>query len=201
MNLGHPVTHLKEPEGAYILRLSEFPLGVMSAVNRIASAQPGIYAWYKCYDYPRDYESFCKRLFDDCDAPKFAPREGDIKPYYRIKISSRGGISTGKRETIIKRIQCENFRTRLNASLSQLSLFQCPLYIGKSIDLQDRIRQHLSEGSPLRQRLAEHSISIENTIVLIIPSEGGSSAEKADEDLYEEIFSRLLNPLFNLRIG
>lgn len=201
MNLDHPVTLLKEPEGAYILRLSKFPLGVASAVSRIASAQPGIYAWYKCYEYPSDYENFCKRLMDDCAAPKFAPREGDLKPYYRVKISSSGDISAGKREAITKRTQCEKFRARLGASLTKLSLFQCPLYIGKSIDLQERIRQHLSEGSSLRGRLAEHSISIENTLILIIPSEGESSAEKPDEDLYEEIFSRLLNPLFNLRIG
>jgi hypothetical protein len=201
MNIGHPVTHLKEPEGAYILRLSEFPLGVMNAVSRIASSQPGIYAWYKCYDYPRDYDNFSKRLLDDCAAPKFSPREGDIKPYYRVKISSRGDISPGKRDTIIKRMQCDKFRAHLGTSLTQLSLFQCPLYIGKSIDLQDRIRQHLSEGSPLRERLAEHSISIEKTLILIIPSEAEASEEKPDEDLYEEIFSRLLNPLFNLRIG
>ena len=201
MILGNPVTHLKEPEGAYVLNLSAFPMGYTSAVHRIASAQPGIYAWYKSYNYPKDCQSFTKRLVDDCAAPKFASREGDLKPYFRIKIGSSGGISPAKKDAIANRLQNEEFRQHLTSILTQMSLFQCPLYIGKSKDLRERINQHLNEGSPLRKRLAEYSVLIENTLVLIIPTTADSADETVDEDLYEEIFSRLLNPLFNLRIG
>lgn len=82
-----------------------------------------------------------------------------------------------------------------------MSLFQCPLYIGRSRDLRERIKQHLGEGSALRTRLSEHRISIEKTLILIIPSGDDADGDEAEEDLYEEIFSRLLNPLFNLRLG
>ena len=201
MNSTDPVSHLEEPSGAYILRFSRFPLGASSALCRIACNQPGIYVWYKCYDYPQGYDEFCESLFADSSSPKFISREGEIKPYFKIKVSSSGNISEGKHLRISESLRSDRFRQRLGKTLTQMSMFQCPLYIGKSRDLRSRIQQHLSLGGALRQRLEEHQIPIERTMLLIIPMDEQGDIDDIEEDLYEEIFSRLLNPLFNIRLG
>lgn len=90
------------------------------------------------------------------------------------------------------------------------------MYIGKSVDLRMRIESHLKAESPLRKRLREASVEIDNCLLLILPvskqqagDEGEpdsvrpseASVELEDELLFEEIFSRLFNPTFTLRIG
>ena len=83
-------------------------------------------------------------------------------------------------------------------------LLQAPLYIGKSKNVKKRMETHLSDDSPLSLRLAEHNLNISDTALLVIPMDGDINLNldnMDDELLYEELFSRLFNPTFNLRIG
>jgi hypothetical protein len=202
MNLSKPVTQLQEPPGAFILRFARFPLGASSAINHIPNCLAGIYVWYKLYNYPRDYEGFKSALFSDAAAPKFPERQGELKPYFNVKISSKGSISNTKQPQIIEALESDRFRGKLQRALDHLALFQAPLYIGKSRNIKTRIEQHLKTGSLLNMRLQEHQISMDDTALLVIPSEQeNDDCSENEEDLYEEIFSRLLNPLFNLRLG
>jgi hypothetical protein len=94
-----------------------------------------------------------------------------------------------------------SFRATLQHTLSLSILFQTPLYVGKAANLRMRIGQHLNEGSELSSRLAEVGVAIRMSSLLLLPLAVEQAGNEADEDLHEEIFSRLFNPLFTLRYG
>lgn len=109
--------------------------------------------------------------------------------------------------------------------LDNALLFQQPLYIGKATDLYLRIRNHLGEGSILRERLRIAGHNIDRCRLLIVRTSDDSSSfatETIDEDecgseffeesdsefsevdlenLLEDILSRLFLPSFTLRYG
>lgn len=221
MNISNQaVVKLKEPEGALVLNLSQFPDGPLSSLARIPPETAGVYSWFRSFNYPAEPEKLYDALLNDIEKVKFAERTGSIKPYYEVALRSRGWISEFKRKRIRDAVNDESFRVRLLETLNQSMLFQTPLYIGKSKDLRQRIGQHLSEGSILRLRLREVSIDIEETFILLVPSssedeptileaadyqdeEGdiSNNSEYNDEDLMEEILSRLFNPQFTIRLG
>jgi len=218
------VTHLKEPEGAFALNLSQFPGGVLDSLNRIPRDTSGIYAWFRSFSYPSDPESIFNHLIEDIEREKFSDRSGSIKPYYEVSIRSKSWISPGKRKRIKSALCDKQFRDTLLQTLNQSLLFQTPLYIGKSIDLRKRIGDHLAEDSILRLRLGEVKIDIQKTLILLIPNDfelnsspeieefksateleleetNGDLITESHEDLYEEIYSRLFSPLFTIRLG
>lgn len=218
------VTHLKEPEGAFVLNLSQFPGGVPDSLNRIPRETSGIYAWFRSFNYPSDPTSIFNDLMEDIEKEKFSDRSGSIKPYYEISIRSKSWISQGKRKRINRALFDKQFRDTLLQTLNQSLIFQTPLYISKSTDLRKRIGNHLAEDSILRLRLNEVKIDIHKTLILVIPNEfelnrapeidelnskpdiepGETNRDLIDdshEDLYEEIYSRLFSPLFTIRLG
>jgi hypothetical protein len=210
------VVHLGQPDGAVLFNLSAFPCGAQSVIDNIASGQRGIYAWFRGFDLRDGEQEGLTDLFDAISAPKFQKRSGYLSPYYDVSISSRSVLPEGKRKAISTAFHRPEFREYLGIALKWSILFQAPLYIGKSIDLRARIDTHLKAESPLRNRLREASVEIDNCLLLLLPvpkfrgdDEGesdstnslGESVELEDELLFEEIFSRLFNPTFTLRIG
>jgi hypothetical protein len=198
------VEHLKEPEGAFILRLGAFPSGPLSAIDRIPDNIPGIYAFYKTFNYPISQAGFVNALYKDLEAPRFPSRSGSVKPYYKVTISSLVGYSDGKADRINEALKRESFRKNLQKTLNQALLLQAPLYVGKSNDLRRRITQHLEPDSELSVRLTAHEITQNRLALLLIPTteyESDSPPTVKDEELFEEIFSRLFSPMLNLRLG
>ena len=149
-----------------------------------------------------------------------------LAPYYQVSIASKSGFSESKRRDLSKAVKNKDFKETLQFCLDWSILLQAPLYIGKSIDLRSRISQHLKSGSDLRNRLSEAKIPLDNCQLLIVPLGDSDSlsttnlseleethdaspeissldAEKewVDEEIFEEIFSRLFNPSFTIRLG
>lgn len=204
MNREIGVEHLKEPEGAFILRFGAFPLGPLSATDRIPDKIPGIYAFYKTFNYPTSQTGFVDALYNDLNAPRFPSRSGAVKPYYNVTISSLVGYSNGKAERISEALKNASFRENLQKTLNQALLLQAPLYVGKSNDLRRRITQHLESDSDLSIRLTAHGITQNRLALLLIPTsehEMCSMPTEKEEELFEEIFSRIFSPLLNLRLG
>jgi hypothetical protein len=202
MNQGRPITLFNEHSGAYVLHFSKFPGGASDAINRIPNGQAAIYFWYRSFNYPSSKEMFSKYLKADLVASKFPTRTGFVKPYYEVSIGSSCGISPNKLEELDYALENEKFREHLRKLLDISIMFQAPLYIGKSKDVRQRVETHLSEGSPLRERFDASSIQIQNTALLVIPMEEDIDLGSIDDELiYEEVFSRLFNPIFNLRLG
>lgn len=220
------VTVLKEPEGAILLNLGRFPGGVESALDRVPGGTAGVYSWYRSFNYPDEPESLLQQLMHDLDAPKFIERSGSIKPYYDITIKSKSWFSEAKKATLKLAVEDQIFRRGLLDTLSLSVLLQAPLYIGKAVDLRNRISTHLKEGSILRERLAQAGVSIDRTLLFIVPNPESLSGDgdqlrdvngngmsedlndldeeppqSAHELLYEEIYSRLFNPQFTIRLG
>lgn len=201
-----PVVTFRGKEGAFIINLHHF-LGSKSApLARIPEGVPGIYAWIRNIRMPESASHFENALIDEISHPKFAPRDGLIKPYYGVRISSHGALSSGKKQRLRDALKKEEFREDIRSALGLSVLLQTPLYIGKTNNLRRRISEHLDDESLLRKRFCEASIDMDSCSILIFPidmqrcDEGGED-EESFEDLYEEVFSRLFLPQFSLRIG
>jgi hypothetical protein len=100
-------------------------------------------------------------------------------------------------------------------------MFQQPLYVGKAIDLQRRIKQHLQTKSDLRSRLDEAKIELDRCRLLIVfvdrsalnelpILDAASVADGAEDEqpdalalelVMEELFSKLFLPSFTQRYG
>jgi len=199
-----PIVLFKEPLNAYLLHFSRFPLGTADAVTRIPNNQAGIYFWFRAFNYPKERVGFSNALKKDLEAPKFPTRTGQVKPYFEVSVGSFSGISKGKSKQLDKALEEDTFRDHLRNLLNLSVIFQAPLYIGKSKDIRQRVESHLIDGSNLQGRLSQCQLDIEQTALLVIPMEEYVKLgldDLDDELLYEEIFSRLFNPLLNLRIG
>lgn len=204
MKLSQAITYLTEPADAYILSFDKFPGGPTDAIQRIPDEQAGIYFWFRTFNYPSDEMGFSNALRRDLNAPKFPVRAGHIRPYYEVTVASASQMSARKENALGKALKDVSFRTHIRQLLNHSIILQAPLYIGKSQNIRRRISDHLADDSILSKRLAEHNLDITDTVLLVIPMDDGVNLNldnMEDEMLYEEIFSRLFNPTFNLRIG
>jgi len=219
------VYNLAEPKGATLLNLGKFPAGGISALDYIPKDSRGFYAWFRSYDYPENPDCFVERLLEDIAAPKFAPRQGFVSPYHQVEIASGGDMTPGRKDALKKAIKNPEFFAALQSGLFHSILFQSPLYVGKAINLRNRVKSHLSATSPLRERLAAVGLNLDRCLVLVFPhkvdedefdipspddevssNESDMEALHSDEELeheilLEEVFSRLFSPQFTLRIG
>jgi hypothetical protein len=220
------ITLLEKPQGAMVFNLARFTAGPETCLNNIPPGVPGTYSWFQNIKYPDAPDALYEALIRDIERPKFVERSGTISPYYNVGIRSFGKLSSGKQSRLKQALRNKSFRTYLHHAVENAILFQSPLYVGKAIDLQNRIRQHLAAESTLRLRLAQTGIAIDHSILLVCPlwishedeyhpeyepsedSEEQSNYDQDEElqeeqyeDLFEEIFSRLFSPQFTIRIG
>lgn len=206
------VLELQYPEGAVLFNLSAFGSGATNVLDRIPDNQSGIYAWFRTFNFRENPSEFADDIIDAIRLPKFQGRKGDIAPYYEVSLRSKSTISANKEKSLRLAMEDADFAQTLRLTLSWAMLFQAPLYIGKSAHLRARIKQHLSSGSILRERLKDAGIEIDHTYLLLLPTgespDNVNEHESADDGLihsrellFEEIFSRLFNPGFTIRLG
>lgn len=218
------VTQLSEPEGSFLLDLTLFPSGPLSVLDRIPENIAGVYSWFRAYHYSDDPEILYEQVMKAVLAPKFLTRSGMIKPFYEVTIGAKSWFSDNKKTQLKQALLDPIFRRGLLDTLRCSILFQSPLYIGKSTDIKRRVSSHLKDGSHLRERLKTAMVDVEQTLLLIVPniileedditkSNHVVSDDKEDQSLngeldfdayeilYEEIFSRLFNPSFTIRLG
>lgn len=210
-----------------VINLPLFPVGSRTAINYIPNRTSGIYAWFRNYRYPDAPDAFFEKLIEDIERPKFIERTGNISPYYQVGIRSYGKLSDGKRLRLKEAIKRQEFRDELQQALGNSIMFQSPLYVGKATNLRKRVAQHLAPDGLLRNRLQGIGVDLDNSLLLIYPLGDASSDNEIDselsdcdsedvvdtaenagnaesmgnEDLFEEIYSRLFSPQFSIRLG
>lgn len=209
------VLELKQPEGAVLFDLSAFPTGPEAVLERISTGQSGIYAWFRSFSFREDPEAFAADLMTAIEAPKFQSRTGTLAPYYEVSLRSKSSMPESKQKALRIALRNPEFSSALRFPLDWSMLLQAPLYVGKSIDLKIRLTQHLRAGSSLRERLRDVGIAIDKCHLLVVPlptvaeptsDSQGAQADNAESDLthellFEEVFSRLFNPAFTIRLG
>jgi hypothetical protein len=210
------VLALHQPEGAVLFNLTTFSTGSSAVLDRISEKQSGIYAWFRSFHFRDEPDEFADDLLAAIRAPKFQSRTGEIAPYYEVNLRSKSYIPSGKEHALRDALKNEEFLSAMKFALEWSMLFQTPLYVGKSADLKTRIGQHLKDNSPLRKRLLEAKVDIDKTYLLLVPTpvpeeviQINSDLSELDVDkttptyelLFEEVFSRLFNPAFTIRLG
>ena len=191
--------------------------GVEAICARVPS-EAGVYAFFKTFQPPDPISSSAKQfasyLISVATAPHCLPREGRIKPLYSVRLSSKKTISTGKQQQLAQMCESKDFRIATAAALKHAFFFEQPLYVGKSGCIRDRIRQHLSPSSRLRERFKKVGIDIFDLRLMCLRLSGLTPADEsaangedatadntAGEGPLEEIFSKLFHPLFVERYG
>lgn len=210
------VLELHQPEGAVLFNLTAFPSGPAAVLDRIPDGQSGIYAWFRSFQFSDTPDQFTEDLLAAIRAPKFQSRTGDLAPYYEVNLRSKSYIPAGKEHALREALKNEPFLSAMRFALEWSMLFQTPLYVGKSADLKSRVGQHMNSGSVLRRRLFEAGVNIDKTYLLLVPTpdapdmapvaaelseSDANEAPPAYELLFEEVFSRLFNPAFTIRLG
>jgi hypothetical protein len=216
MIFSSPIVLLKDRVGAFLINISQFNGNMAAVAERVPAGVPGIYAWFRSFNFSEDENNFFDEIIVEIEKPKFYPRQGTVKPYYNVTVSSGSWMSESKKQKLKNAMKNKEFSDGLRNALNSSIVFQTPLYIGKTTDLQQRVTAHLASNSPLRSRLNEVGIDVEQTILMVVPSlpdtdlecetpsnlaEEFSQEEEGMEAIYEEIFSRLFLPQFTIRLG
>ncbi|PSB22821.1 hypothetical protein C7B76_02590 [filamentous cyanobacterium CCP2] len=203
-------------DGVILYDLSKMR-GVNAILSRIPQNLNGIYALYRRFSFNEkafdDPEVFIAAILEEIYKDHCAEREGQLPPMYRVAL--RSGTTFAKADSLKRFAASKPFRKLVLTLLENSLVFQQPLYIGKATNLQNRIRNHLSEGSRLRERLslAGHNIDQCRLLLVGISSEPSKLSDTDTENfdselpeaepelLVEDILSRLFLPSFTLRYG
>lgn len=217
-----PVAQLGE--GLFVLDLRRLKGGASAIKRRIPSKTPGIYAWYRGFSLPSSDdaspEDFARSLILAATSAHCADREARLPPSLKVLLQPHQAMSEKKQRAVVAYCRSLSFRRLITQLLEMAILFQQPLYVGKAASLADRIEQHLSPRSPLRQRLDGAGISLDSTKLLFLTLDESEFSDLAvidpadvlDDDIdtsselplelvMEEVFSRLFHPSFTLRYG
>jgi hypothetical protein len=210
------VLELGQPEGAVLFDLTAFTAGPATVLDRIPDGQSGIYAWFRTFHFGSDPDEFADDIIEAIRTPKFQSRTGSLPPYYEINLKSKGHISSSKEASLRKALKDVAFLEAMKFAFQWSILLQAPLYVGKSGNLRSRIEQHLRNGSALRERLSEAGLDLDKSYLLLVPTPAAVEEVLGNEDLnagiegeetpayellFEEVFSRLFNPAFTVRLG
>lgn len=185
----------------------------ISAIRKI----PGIYAWYETlFPFDKDennehsIEIFKSLVLKD-NFPK-TKEERTIQPIidYKLEISSHNNWNETLQRSLSHYMQFDSVKTLLNEILKISILLQPPLYIGCSINLKDRITEHLEVKTGFAKRYLEGTGSMPISLRLVtlpIPFNSDQDLGENPElvkplvDTIEDLFSRLYKPQWNLRYG
>lgn len=202
--------------GVFLYDLSRIR-GTNAILSRIPRISSGIYAWYRRFNFDsRAFDEpkiFVDVILEELYKAHCADREGQLPPMYRVLLKPETFFS--KKDSLEKLSADKEFRRFILTLLDNSLVFQHPLYIGKAINFQDRIRSHLREGSKLRERLYSAGHNIDQCRLLLVETSSKSSVQTSEnideiepevsetelEQLVEDILSRLFLPSFTLRYG
>lgn len=204
-------------ENALLYDLSKIR-GISAILNRIPDNMSGVYAWYRNYKIDDsaidNSEIFVSSILEELSKPHCVTRETRLAPSHRLIIKPETIFSQKKQEALKHYANDPHFRELLITLLNNCLLFQQPLYIGKAINLKNRISNHLGVESLLRARLKDAEHDIEKCRLLILASSENPNncfsesleneneiSQLASEALIEDILSRLFLPSFTINYG
>lgn len=208
-------------ENIFLYDLSKIR-GMYAILNRIPDKMSGVYAWYRNFQIEAsaidNSEVFVSRILEELSKPHCVTRETRLPPSYRLIVKPETILPHKKYEALKYYADAPHFRELLITLLNNCLLFQQPLYIGKAVNLRNRIRNHLGIESLLRERLKEAEHDIEKCRLLILgypenlnyltsekidieEEQESELSQLAPEALIEDILSRLFLPSFTIKYG
>ena len=196
--------------------------GTEALLCRIPDNLGGVYAWYRCFELNpaarHDPEIFVSAVLHELYKPHSVTRETRVPPSTKLTVQAETVFH--KRQALQQFAQDSHFRELICQLLENSLIFQQPLYIGKATNFKQRIKNHLSQGSILRERLELSSHNINHCRLLIIGTsmstadieldknieeesdiEGDEFSSLDPERLIEDILSRLFLPTFSIQYG
>lgn len=210
-----PISEISE--NVFLARLRLIPGGSAALSSRIPPGTPGVYAWFRDFHVPEHVWADGERLFDTIHTwtrhGHSVERVGTIPPLYSVLLNPNSQMGPRKLRELRMRCQVPEFREKLRELLSSSQLFQSPLYVGKTSDLARRTAEHLEGRTQLRGNLHKAGIDIRCAVLVFVFLDVGVDSmsvagddefeepEMTDEDVVEELLSRLYHPRFSIRYG
>lgn len=182
--------------------------GGKKAVLKFIDSEPGVYAWFQNFCSPclkpnatgqEFYDALTQRIF----AKHCADNRGRLAPLFRVRLSSFKRLSKAKRNSLREWCDHADFRSEMSQLLNASLLFSQPLYVGCAKNLRVRIGNHFDGvSSKLRHDLKQINIDINQCwlAILRVPKKEGLERPK-EQQLVEDIISKLFHPLFTKRYG
>jgi hypothetical protein len=185
----------------------------------VLKESPAVYAWYRSLDLVAAAVSqerfiaalhllFSAKLSDLCSA-----RLGYL---YQVTVQETGGPLGERSRTLLEQIATSaRARSTLAAMLQDATYLQAPLYVGKALNLRQRIGDHLTGASGLLDRLSSATLPVETCVlrykyideddVAVIAEAINAGGDRAATDsvalLVEEMLTRLGPSAFVRRPG
>lgn len=175
---------------------------------------PGIYAWYREANFerylqdPNGLEQAIITSLGVQASDSFAASAGYL---YRLTVVEKPkGLSEQKRKTLGELVQSEEGRRALIDHLRLASQFFAPLYVGKALDMRQRIAEHVQGESSLTSRLEAAGIELSQCVVKVIYLDRNVEEQESDyvsvdneqfAFLVEDIVTRMAPSAFVRRPG
>ncbi len=182
--------------------------GGKKTVLRFIDSEPGVYAWFQNFCSPHlrpkaTGQEFYDALTQRICAKHCADVRGRLAPLFKVTLSSLKRLSKPKRNSLREWCDHEDFRSEMSQLLNASLLFSQPLYVGCSKNLRTRIGNHFDGvNSELRDDLKQINIDIGQCwlAILRLPNKKEVARPK-EEQLVEDVISKLFHPLFTKRYG
>jgi len=185
------------------LDFSEVVGGASAACDRLPP-QPAVYAFFRNIKLPAlaSADDFLASVVTAVSARAARNRTDKVGPLHNITLECRSELSERKAETLSTLVQTASFRAFLSKIIKTASLLQSPLYVGKAVSLQARIKQHLEPMSDLAVRLRDADLTVNGcTLAYALVDESPVPLDDPTLFLIEEVITRLCRPGFVSRIG
>lgn len=163
-----------------------------------------MYAWRRDVHIPSDTDArdYLSNLLEYLEQPAAPSTSKRITPLHSMTLDATGRLGDAKRERLEMLLQNPEFRRTLTATLAAAVQLQAPLYVGKAINLQQRIAQHVMPMSDLSVRLRECGISLDSCILAYRTLDDETTMFGPDSiPLIEEVLTYLCRPGFVIRPG
>ena len=185
------------------LDFSSLSGGYSAACERLPNA-PAVYAFFRKIQLSEvgNGTDFVHSLLEAVRQPSAPLKRARIGPLHHIELHSFSELSLAKQHRLEVLAEDARFRNFITRIIDTSSLLQAPLYVGKTENLQTRIKQHLEPMSDLNSRLREVDIALGASILAYTVVDDGPEDLSSDVMfLIEEVISRICRPGFVSRIG
>lgn len=177
--------------------------GSDTACERIPDI-PAVYAFFRRIPNLSKLapESFVARIETLVGTAASPAHEARVGPLHSVTLIAASELSRLKTERLEALSHSSAFRDYLGQTLESATFLQAPLYVGKAVQLRERVRQHLEPMSDLSLRLRSQGVSLGETVLayaeVALPEETVSDVALT---LVEEIVTRICRPGYVGRIG
>ncbi len=194
-------------------------IATAEARNLILKESPAVYAWYRSLDLASSTTSASRFLaaIEILLSAKLSDRfSGRLGYLYEVSVQEAGGGLGERNRDLLERISRDpTGRLHLASILQTATYLQAPLYVGKALNLRQRIGEHVTGVSGLLGRLSEAALPMESCVLryryidgedeaaLASAAESGPGESAANEValLIEELLTRLSPSAFVRRPG